>query len=183
MPEKHTTSEQTIPKIKQVIIDEAKRIEENCLITAKGHFAAAQFWRDFNFWIGIPTAILSAIAGTSALTQFSYHITVAAMLSILVAALVAIKTFLNPTEKANAHLKAGNNYDALQSKVRIFWTIESPREMSEKLLTEKLKDLSEERYKLNKDSPQVSTRAYKRARRGIKKGEATYEVDQLKSKS
>ncbi len=180
MTEQITTKEEIISKTKEAIIDEAKRIEENCLYTAKGHFAAAQFWTNFRLWVGIPMAILSAIAGTSALAQFGYHKIVAAILSIIVAALAGITTFLNPNEKANTHLNSGSNYDSLQSKTRIFWTIDCWRENSEQVLTDKLKDLSDQRDKLNRDSPQIPTWAYKKARKGIKEGEADYEVDKGK---
>jgi len=180
MSEQVTTKEEIISKTKEAIIDEAKRIEENCLYTAKGHFAAAQFWTNFRLGVGIPMAVLSAIAGTSALAKFDYHNIVAAILSIIVAALAGITTFLNPNEKANAHLNSGNNYDSLQSKTRIFWTIDCWRDNSEQVLTDKLKDLSDERDKLNRGSPQVPTWAYKKARKGIKEGEADYKVDKGK---
>ena len=88
-------------------------------------------------------------------------------------------TFLNPNEKASVHLNSGNNYDALQSKVRIFWTIDCWEENSEQVLTNKLKDLSEQRDKLNRGCPQVPSWAYKIARKGIEEGEADYKVDKI----
>jgi len=91
--------------------------------------------------------------------------------------LTAITTFLNPKEKSNTHLVSGNNYDSLLSRVRIFWTIDCWRENSEEILTLKLKELSEERERLNRECPQVSKRAYKKARKGIQEGEANYKVD------
>ena len=40
--------------IKEKVIIEAKRIEEDSLYSAKGHFFAASWWNKFHIWIGIP---------------------------------------------------------------------------------------------------------------------------------
>lgn len=173
----NSTREKTISATKEAIIAEAKRIEENCLYTAKGHFVAAQFWTNFHLWIGIPTVILAAVAGTAALAKFDKNNILAGILSIVVVVLTAITTFLNPKERANAHLTSGNNYDSLLTKARVFWTIECREENSEQVLTEKLKNLSEQRDRLNRECPQVPTWAYKKAKKGIEEGEADYLVD------
>jgi hypothetical protein len=99
------------------------------------------------------------------------------LISILVAALSGVMTFLNPNEKASVHLNAGNNYDSLMNKVRIFWSIDCWRDESEQVLTEKLKYISEQKDKLNQSCPQVPKWAYSIARKGIKDGEGDYTVD------
>jgi len=172
-----TTQEETVSKTKEAIIDESKRIEENCLYTAKGHFIAAQFWTNFHLWIGVPTVILAAIAGITAFAKFGENNILAGVFSIIVVVLTAITTFLNPKEKANTYLISGNNYDSLLTKARIFWTIDCREENSEQVLTQKLKDLSERRDKLNRESLQVPAWAYKKAEKGIEEGEADYRVD------
>ena len=172
-----TTQEEIVSKTKKAIIDESKRIEENCLYTAKGHFVAAQFWTNFHLWIGIPTVILAAIAGITAFAKFDENNILAGVLSIIVVVLTAVTTFLNPKERANTYLISGNNYDSLLTKARIFWTIDCREENSEQVLTEKLKDLSDRRDKLNRESPQVPTWAYKKAKKGIEEGEADYRID------
>lgn len=174
MEQQTTTIEKIVSDTKEEIIKEAKRIEESTRYSAKGHFAAAQFWTNFHLWIGIPAAILAAISAASAL---AYSNIVAGILSIIVAGLSAVTTFLNPNEKASVHLNSGNNYDALQNKVRIFWTIDCWRENSEQVLTEKLKDLSEEKNKLNRGCPQIPQWAYKKGKMGIEAGETAYQVD------
>lgn len=174
MDQQTTTIEKIVSNTKEDIIKEAKRIEESTLYSAKGHFAAAQFWSDFHLWIGIPAAIIAGISAASALADINI---VAGILSIIVAGLSAVTTFLNPNEKASVHLNSGNNYDALQNKVRIFWTIDCWRENSEQVLTEKLKDLSEEKNKLNRACPQIPQWAYNKGKKGIDAGEAAYQVD------
>ena len=97
--------------IKENLIKEARRIEEDSLYSAKGHFVAANFWTNFHLWIGVPTAILAAIAGASALSHFGNHHVLAGILAIIVTALTAVTTFLNPNEKASSHRNAGNKYN------------------------------------------------------------------------
>ena len=175
-----TTAEKAISKTKDEIIKEAQRIEESALYSAKGHFVAANFWTNFHLWIGIPMVLLAAIAGASALSQFDPKHIVAGIISIIVAALSGVMTFLNPNEKASTHLNAGNNYDALQNKVRMFWSIDCWKEESEQVLTEKLKYFSEQKDRLNQSSPQIPRWAYQRAKKGILEGEADYKVDNEK---
>jgi hypothetical protein len=172
-----TTAEKTVSKTKDEIIKEAQRIEESALYSAKGHFVAANFWTNFHLWIGIPMVLLAAIAGASALSQFNPKHIVAGTISIIVAALSGVMTFLNPNEKVSTHLNAGNNYDALQNKVRMFWSIECWKEDSEQVLTERLKYFSEQKDRLNQSSPQIPRWAYQRAKKGILEGEADYKVD------
>lgn len=171
------TAETTISKTKSEIIKESKRIEESLLYSAKGHFAAAHFWNNFHLWVGIPMVLLSAIAGASALAQFDPQHIIAGICSIIVAALSGVITFLNPNEKSNSHVNAGNNYDSLMNKIRMFWSIDCWRDESEQVLTERLKYFSEQKDKLNQSYFQIPRWAYNIGKRGIKSGEADYAVD------
>jgi hypothetical protein len=119
---------------------------------------------------------LAAIAAASAFLKSDRNIA-AGLISTLVAALSAMTTFLNPNARAAAHLKAGNNYDALHNKARIFRTIECWGGDSDSILTKKVKDLSGEKDKLNRESPQPPKWAYRTAKKGIAAGEAEYAVD------
>ena len=181
MNDTQTTAERPLTIAKEAIIKEAKRIGENCLYTSKGHFATAQFWSKFHLRLGIPTVILASIAGASALSQFRSSIVIAGVISIVVVVLSATTTFLNPRERANTHLSAGNNYDSLLSKARIFWTIDCWQNDTDEILTQKLKSLSEERDRLNRECPQVPRFAYLTAKKGVKEGEADYEVDETRT--
>lgn len=172
-----TASEKTVSIPKEEIIKEAKRIFENCLQTSKSHFVTARFWSNFHLWIGLPTVILAAVSGTIALAVFTHHNIIAGCISMLIVVLTAVTTFLNPKERANIHQTAGNNYDSLLSRVRIFWTVDCWRENPEELLADKLKDFAEQRDRLNRDCPQPPKWAYKIAKKGIEEGEADYIVD------
>jgi hypothetical protein len=176
-PKQITTAEKPVSISKEAIIEEAKRIYENCLYTSKSHFTAANFWTSFHLWIGIPTVILAGIAGTLAFANFSYHNILAGILSLIIVVLTAVTTFLNPKERANIHLKAGNDYDSLLSRIRIFWTIDCWGEEAEEILTDKLKDFAEQRDGLNRGCPQPPKWAFTKAKKGIEAGEAEYFVD------
>lgn len=180
---KIATSEESLSKTKEEIVKEAKRLEESSLYSAKGHFVAAEFWQRFHLWIGIPTLILAGIVGTTALGSFGFANIVAGIIALVIAALSSVATFLNPNEKSSTHLKSGNDYDALQSKVRIFWTIECWQEESERVLTGRLKMFAEHRDRLNSGSQQIPSWAYRRAKKGIAEGEAAYSADQVRDGS
>lgn len=161
---------------KEKIADEAKRIEEDSLYSAKGHFCAGQCWVDVNLWLGGMSAVLAAIAGTSALSQFDYHNIVAGSLSIIVAGLAAVITFINPNERASVHQKAGNKYNALRNDARIFYDIEI-KEIDDKTAIDDLKEFNDRRNKLNIESHQIPRWAFKKARKGVEDGEANYKID------
>ncbi len=177
MPQQTTTSEVVVSQKKEEIIKEAKRIEEACLYSSKGHFNAAAFWRKLHFYLGLPATILAAVAAASAFAQFDSGRTLGGCISILVAALSAVSTFLNPNEKAASHFAAANNFDSLQSKSRIFWTVDCRGSDSDQVLTTRLKDLAEQKSELNRKSPQIPGFAYKLAKKGVAAGEADYKVD------
>jgi hypothetical protein len=172
-----TTNEENVSLTKEAIIKEAKRLEENILYTSKGHFVASHFWSHFHLWIGVPTVILAAIAGTISFAQFENHNIITGILAIIVVILTSITTFLNPKERADTHFLSGNKYDSLLSRIRIFWTIECRNENSENILTDNLKVLAHERDRLNRECPQVPKLAYLKAKKGIEEGEATFQVD------
>jgi hypothetical protein len=179
MTEKASTDERVVSQTKEEIIKEAQRIEEATLFSAKEHFAAAHFWSAFHLWIGLPTTILAAAAAASAFLKSDKNV-LAGMISVLVAVLSAVATFLNPNTRAAAHLKAGNRYDALHNKTRIFRTIECWGSDSDLVLTKTVKGLSEEKNKLNAESPQPPRWTYMKAKKGIEAGEADYVVDKNK---
>jgi hypothetical protein len=179
MNTKPATAEKPFSKALEEIIKEAKRIEENAQYSSKGHFAAAHFWKNFHLWIGIPIVLFSAIAGASALSKFDPSHIIAGVLSIIVTALSGVLTFINPNKNENIHFNAGNNFDSLQNKVRMFWTIDCWKGEAEEVLTEKLKNFSEQKDRLNQSCPQIPKWAYNKAKKGIQEGEAEYRADKL----
>jgi len=156
------------------LIKEAKRIEEDSIYSSKGHYEAARQWSQIYLWLGIPTALIAGISGVSAFEDCTF---IAGVSAIIAAALAAISTFLNPSEKAQAHYTAGFKFTSLKNKSRIFREIEIIDE-DKKNKKEALLILSSERDGINEVSPQIPRWAFKKARKGIEGGESKYSVDQ-----
>lgn len=159
------------------ILKEVKRIEEDSLYSSKSHFYAAQFWSNLHLWLGVPAAVLAAVAGVSALSEFNNHSLIAGLLAIIVSALSAVNVFLNPNEKANSHHNAGSQYNALRNSARIFSEIHLNIDGNSEDILKKMEKMNDKRNSLNEKSPQIPRWAFKKARRGIREGEASYEVE------
>ncbi len=86
------------------LIEEAKRIEEDALYSSKGHYNCAENWKSVHYWIGIPAAVLAGVASVSA---FSDNTVIAGYISVLVAILTALSTFLDPNARQNSHKASG----------------------------------------------------------------------------
>ncbi|HET7086023.1 MAG TPA: SLATT domain-containing protein [Rhizomicrobium sp.] len=172
-----TTGERPVSQTREQIAIEAKRIEESLLHSSKGHFAAADRWANLHLWIGLPMILFSSIAGAAALSEFDPKHIIAGLLSIIVAVLSAVITFLNPNQKVSAHLAAGNSYDALLNEVRIFRTIGCWEEKSDAVISERLRHFSARKTHLNQTCPQVPRWAYLTGKKGIDAGEGKYAVD------
>lgn len=177
MNQQVSTEESSASKTREEIIKEAMRIEESSLYSSKRHFNAAALFGWVHLSLGLPMVVLAAVAGASAFSRFDTDGTLTGTLSILVVILSSMSTFLNPNKRAAEHTNAGNKFDALLNKVRIFRTIKCWAESSDKVLSDRLKRHSEDKDTLNHSSPQTPWLAYCLAKRGIRKGEGKYRVD------
>jgi hypothetical protein len=174
--------QQDIHDQRGAVIDELRRVEEDAVYSSKGHFNAAERWKSLNFALGVPAAVMSGLAGASALSQFDHHNVVAGVLALVVAAVTAVITFLNPSEQSVTHKGFGNRYNALKNRCRVAANVDS-RRMDVDELRQRLDELSAERDQLGADAPGIPRWAFTRARRGIEQGEAQYTIDQGGSSS
>jgi hypothetical protein len=149
----------------EVLRSEARIVEMRTSITARAHFHASSFWGNVRLSVGGLAAMLSAIAGASALSQLDGGAIIAGALALAVTTLTAVTTFLNPSERANAHLRAGNAYLALENRARLFYRLELFSGKPERELRDRLVSLVEELNELNTTSPQPGKRTFKKARR------------------
>ena len=179
-----TTDERPVSRAREEIIRESKRLEERTSDSAKGHHCAAEGWTKRHLWLGIPTVVLSTVVGA---TTFSKYATdypwlgvVSGILSIVIAVLSGVTTFLNPNERGNGHLTAAHADDKLNNEARIFRTIDCWHEDSTEILTAKLRDLVITKDDLNSNSPQIPPWAWRLAKKRIDEGETSYEVDRPK---
>lgn len=156
------------------IIAEAKRIEEDTLYSARGHFVVSRWCGYFHFGLGIPATITAALTGVSAVNE---NIFLSVILSILTAILAGLITFLNPKETHAIHLREGNQYKELSNNSRIFAEISCKDPSSLEELAHELEGLNQNRNTLNTESRGIPYLAFKFARKGIEEGEADYQVD------
>ncbi len=174
---KTTGTEVTVSKTKEEIIKEAMRIEESTRFTAKGHYNDSSLWGFFHLILGIPTTVLSGVIAAKSFTQFDNSHNVAGIIALVVTALSGLITFLNPNQKSAIHHKTGSFYDTLNNRVRIFRTIDCWGKDSDFVLTNKLKEFSEEQNRLNADNSQPSFIGYLWTKWGIKNGQSDFVVD------
>jgi hypothetical protein len=160
--------------LRDALVREAKRVEEDCTYSSKAHYNAAGAWSYAHLCTGLPAAIASAVAGISALKS---HEVLAAGLAIFVAALTSVGTFLNPERRANSHRLAAAAFHELRNRARTFYEIDAAVVADDLRATKLLKELTGRRDELNRSSPGMPRWAFERARKGIEAGEATYSVD------
>jgi hypothetical protein len=163
---------------KNSIRAECKRIEEDSIHSAKGHYNAASFWKKLHYLIGIPMTILAAWAGVDA---FSIDPNLAGYLALASATLGALQTFLGANGKASQHKIAADEYLSLRNKTRLLREIKLPN--LEIIKADKyISDFSKSRDKLNKISPAIPYFAFIAAKKGIDKGQSEYKIDNGENK-
>lgn len=156
------------------LVVEARRIEEDSLYSSKGHFEAAALWGRVQFGLGLPSAILAAITTVLAFADVGVW---AGILALIVVALASVMTFLNPSQQRGLHQTAGDRFHTLRSEVRFFREIDLAGNMTEAKLVHRLREISYEYQEVRSQSPGIPRLAYWNAKRGIERGEANYEVD------
>ncbi|MCZ0867147.1 SLATT domain-containing protein [Dasania sp. GY-19] len=159
--------------LKNAVVDETHRIEEDALHSMKGHFNAGSLWGKVHLIMGIPSAILAGWAGIEA---FSDNPQLTAILALLSAALTATVTFLKPQAVSDNHRNAGREYNKLKNKARRFREIELPGLVDEEA-KQFINDLADQRDALNSMSPDIPRWAYNKAKTDIDEGRADYNVD------
>lgn len=153
---------------------EAERIEEDALYSSKGHFNAEDIWVLRNYWLGVPSAVLGAIAGAALIKSQPEW---ASAFTLIASLLTGLMTFLKPNERAAIHRAAAGQFLALRNDARIFREIELLEPYRQADLPKRLKELSSVRNELNQNSPSIPRRAFVDARKGIEEGEAIHKVD------
>jgi hypothetical protein len=172
------TAEAPVPRPKDEIIREAKRIYEDVLYSSKSHFVAARIWSNVHLSVGLAAVLTTALAAGLVSSDPITHKSLATWLFVASAIFSAGLTFLNPNERAGAHLNCGNHYDALRNRIRIFWSVQCwLGDIDLAALAAQLQGLSGDKDRLNLSSPQPPGWAYAIARKQIEAGQASFEVD------
>lgn len=169
-------------QLRESLILEARRLEEDSLFSSKGHYAAADWWRSRHLWIGVPTAVLTGLAGAvilagpAQLWGVSLDV-IFGLVALAGAVSTAVMTFLEPEKRSASHQSAADRYNSLKGRARRFYEIDVHRSITVDALADRLESMTEERDGLNQSSPLIPEKAYEKAKAGIESGQATYEAD------
>ena len=150
---------------------EADRLEWDALYSMKGQFNAAMLWNIVHYSLGVSAVVLGAIAGNQFLGDNNV---MAAIIAALSASITAVITFLKPSEKAQPHHEAGVFCAEIKRKARMFQNISVLLETETRNLQQELNTLVTAYHENQKTAPPVPWAAYQLARRGVRKGEHTY---------
>ncbi|MGA2595958.1 MAG: SLATT domain-containing protein [Bryobacteraceae bacterium] len=146
------------------IKDEAARLEQLCLLAAERHYAAETPWYRANYFLGIPSTIVAAIAGASAFSTFKGHEMVTAGIALLAAMLSALLTFLDPNKRATEHHATAKRYEALYHASGRFVRLTFARENIDSDAVEKaLAALTTRFDEVLQSSPPLPGRSYKKS--------------------
>lgn len=149
-------------------------IEEDCIYSSKAQFNAGVRWSWYHLWLGIPSVILSALAGTA---FFKGHPEIGGAMSSIVTILTALMTFLKPSERASSYKSSGAQYLALRNDARVLRTIKLDVACDDAAAVANLDEITKRQKELNQASAQVSRKDFERARKGIEEGEAQHITD------
>jgi hypothetical protein len=161
---------------RNAILAEARRLAVDALYSEKGHFEAASGWRGRNYWLGVPAALIGATAGATILADMDPA--VGGSLALVGAAITALMTFLNPSERAAQHHRSGVSYGVLRRALRQFIQIDVQM-MDDAALRARLSELTEKIGALQAESLPIPSGAHKKAFKSIQGGSAEYTTEEL----
>ncbi|MCU7829584.1 MAG: SLATT domain-containing protein [Candidatus Thiodiazotropha sp. (ex Myrtea sp. 'scaly one' KF741663)] len=161
-------------ELRERLAAESRRIEEDSDHSARSHYNAADRWGHYHLWIGLPATILAAVAGGAAFNNCQI---IAVALSIIVTALTTVLTFLKPSERAEIHKSAADQFLGLRNKSRLFREVELSDATDMESVKAKLLELAAVRDELNRSSPGIPREDYEKAKRDIDSGSSQYRVD------
>ncbi|CCE05789.1 conserved hypothetical protein [Bradyrhizobium sp. STM 3843] len=148
---------------------EAASIQNASLLAAERHYAAETPWWHWNLIIGIPATVLAAVAGAAAFSNITHSELVAGSISIIVAILSSLTTFIDPKKTFADHHASAKAYEALYRQAGFFYRIESLAESADEgTLQTKLSELSLRFNQLNERSLPISGSAIRHAAAVIK---------------
>ena len=143
---------------------EAARVEEQCLVAAERHYAAETPWYHMNYFLGLPSAILALVAGTTALPKLGAPDWIPVTAGLLAAALTALLTFLDPNKRASVHHTCARSFETLYqaagflSRYEVQIYVEKPA-----ALQDRLTKLNNDFTELLRSSPAIPGHAYRSA--------------------
>ena len=156
-------------KQKKMILDWMRKIHQ----LEYAHRYESVMWANWETWIGLSAFIISIIIafsyGFPALNNNNNNVPfyfklnfLIPFLSLIVALLTGMQTFLKPNEQSETHKKTAAHYEKLRHRIELILTTDH----SEQELTAKLENLKEDWESL--DSINVSSRNFDRGKQKAK---------------
>jgi len=159
--------------MKQNILNEAKRIEEDSLNAVLEHYSVANRYDRIHWYIGVPAMVLAIIAGSMSLSPFENFHMIGGIVAIIAAGFASAMLFIHPNEQANFHRYAGNRFNALRNSVRFFYEVEAESLTSDVELTHRIGELPAMRDELNLVSPATPYQTLRQAKKNYPDKEIT----------
>ena len=153
---------------KQGVVDKTRVLYEDALYTEKALFWLATQWRRSHYWIGIPSCIVSAVAGGALLDGRPL---LAGVLTTVAAVLTALLTFLEPKEVFKKYHESGVQYGVLRGKIERFKDIDLDGNFDAASARVTLEQLATEKGEMQKAAPHTGGVAYFFAKRSIQNKE------------
>ncbi|WP_329249165.1 SLATT domain-containing protein [Streptomyces sp. NBC_01478] len=178
MTRRHTVAESSQDSARarrSAIVDELRRLEESAMYSAQMQFETAKYWRGVHLMMGIPTSLLAAVAGTTALVESTGRIA-AGILALVSAGLGAVMTTVNAPQRMAHATTCANTYLEVQTAARQTRAVDLPSmPIADARAT--LAELTARRDEQNRAADPPTRRAYGRAQANIRSGGQTYVVD------
>jgi hypothetical protein len=145
---------------RELLIRWLKRLRESQF----AHNEASKNFNRYRYFIGIPSAILSTIVGTSVFASLGKTVDprmqiIVGLISVLAAVLSALQTILRYSERAELHRSSAANYGSLRRKIEEI--LVQNKDDSE--LNSDISSIRQEIDNLAKDAPNFSDRIWGKA--------------------
>jgi hypothetical protein len=161
--------------LRDEVVAEFMRLEEDLLHTEKAHFAASEHFKALHYLLGGVAAVASAATAASAFDERSALASVLAIVATVAAALV---TFVKPEATATRHVAAARQLGDLRFRIRQARLLDAHEgsSLTERDLRQLATAFTAEKQTLLADAPTTSSLSFRRGRRKIKKGDFSYQA-------
>jgi hypothetical protein len=157
------------------IVKELKRQEEDATYASQSQFEMSKFWRWWHWLLGIPAAVLAAIAGFTGLASVTGRVP-AAVLALIAAVFGGILTTVEPNKRLKQCQAAATAYNEVRVTARQTRRVELPS-LSIDDARSQLRELTEQKLQVDRIAEPPNTYAFWRARKNIERGRLKHEAD------
>jgi hypothetical protein len=144
--------------------------QERVHVLENAHYKACNAFGRRSLYLGVPATILSTIAGTAVFATMAEQVDVwirfvIGAISVLVAVLTGLQTFLRFDERSAKHRAAGVEFGILRRELELSWASQRDNGTSD----EALRQLKEKIDALYKEAPEIPQSIFDGERAAIQK--------------